>query len=167
MSHHQKNKQMKYTPIFFLFCLTNVFGQTISKSSLSPIGGTYINTQDNLTLSYNVGEVNIGTMTAGGIQLGSGYFNSFDLEALSVEELYEFGKIQIYPNPTSNILYIKSDVLNERYSLQLKNIEGKSMYDSSFENTSEINFSLLPSGIYFLTFTNNELKSTTQKIIKQ
>jgi hypothetical protein len=37
-------------------------------------------------------------MTAGGIQLGSGYFNSFDLDALSVEELYEFGKIQIYPN---------------------------------------------------------------------
>lgn len=158
---------MKYAPIFLLFCLSNAYGQTISKSSISPVGGTFINTQDNLTLSYNVGEVNIGTMTAGGIQLGSGYFNSFDLDALSVEELYEFGKIQIYPNPTSNIIYIKSDLLNEKYDLQLKNLEGKSMFESSFENTSEINFSLLPKGIYFLTFTNNELKSTTQKIIKQ
>lgn len=158
---------MKYAIIFLLFFLSNVYGQTISKSSISTVGGTLINTQDNLTLSYNVGEVNIGTMTAGGIQLGSGYFNSFDLDALSVEELYEFGKIQIYPNPTSNILYIKSDLLNEKYDLQLKNLEGKSMFESSFENTSEINFSLLPSGIYFLTFTNNELKSTTQKIIKQ
>lgn len=158
---------MKYTPFILLFCLTNAFGQTISKSSISPVGGTYSNLQDNITLSYNVGEVKIGTMTAGGIQLGSGYFNSFDLDALSVEELYEFGKIQIYPNPTSNILYIKSDLLNEKYDLQLKNIEGKSMYDSSFENKSEINFSLLPSGIYFLTFTNKEFKSTTQKIIKQ
>lgn len=158
---------MKYAPIFLLFCLSNAYGQTISKSSISPVGGTFINTQDNLTLSYNVGEVNIGTMTAGGIQLGSGYFNSFDLDALSVEELYEFGKIQIYPNPASNILYIKSDLLNEKYDLQLKNLEGKSMFESSFENTSEINFSLLPSGIYFLKFTNNELKSTTQKIIKQ
>lgn len=158
---------MKYAPIFLLFCLSNAYGQTISKSSISPVGGTFINTQDNLTLSYNVGEVNIGTMTAGGIQLGSGYFNSFDLDALSVEELYEFGKIQIYPNPASNILYIKTDLLNEKYDLQLKNLEGKSMYDSSFENKSEINFSLLPSGIYFLTFTNNELKSSTQKIIKQ
>lgn len=158
---------MKYAPIFLLFCLSNAYGQTISKSSISPVGGTFINTQDNLTLSYNVGEVNIGTMTAGGIQLGSGYFNSFDLDALSVEELYEFGKIQIYPNPASNILYIKTDLLNEKYDLQLKNLEGKSMFESSFENTSEINFSLLPSGIYFLTFTNNELKSTTQKIIKQ
>ena len=158
---------MKYAPIFLLFCLSNAYGQTISKSSISPVGGTFINTQDNLTLSYNVGEVNIGTMTAGGIQLGSGYFNSFDLDALSVEELYEFGKIQIYPNPASNILYIKSDLLNEKYDLQLKNLEGKSMFESSFENTSEINFSLLPSGIYFLTFTNNEFKSTTQKIIKQ
>lgn len=150
-----------------MLSLSNLYGQTISKSSISPVGGTFINTQDNLTLSYNVGEVNIGTMTAGGIQLGSGYFNSFDLDALSVEELYEFGKIQIYPNPASNILYIKSDLLNEKYDLQLKNLEGKSMFESSFENTSEINFSLLPSGIYFLTFTNNEFKSTTQKIIKQ
>ena len=158
---------MKYAPIFLLLSLSNLYGQTISKSSISPVGGTFINTQDNLTLSYNVGEVNIGTMTAGGIQLGSGYFNSFDLDALSVEELYEFGKIQIYPNPASNILYIKSDLLNEKYDLQLKNLEGKSMFESSFENTSEINFSLLPSGIYFLKFTNNELKSTTQKIIKQ
>ena len=158
---------MKYAHIFLLFCLSNAFGQTISKSSISPVGGTFINTQDNLTLSYNVGEVNIGTMTAGGLQLGSGYFNSFDLDALSVEELYEFGKIQIYPNPTSNILYIKSDILKEKYDLQLKNVEGTSIFESSFENTFEINFSLLPSGIYFLTFTNNELKSTTQKIIKQ
>jgi hypothetical protein len=158
---------MKYAPIFLLFCVSNAFGQTISKSSLSSLGGTYTNTQNNLTLSYNVGEVTIGTLTAGGIQLGSGYFNSFDLDALSVEELYEFGKIRVYPNPTSSILYILTDMLNEKHDIQLRNLDGKSVFESSFENTSEINFSLLPSGIYFLTFTNNELKSTTQKIIKQ
>ncbi len=158
---------MKFALLVMLFCLNISFGQSISKSSISPLGGIYVNTQDNLTLSFNVGEVNIGTMTAGGIQLGSGYFNSFDLNALSVEELYDFGKIQIYPNPVSSILYIKSDQLDEKYDLQLKNLEGKSLFESSFENKSEINFSLLPSGIYFLTFTNNELKSTTQKIIKQ
>ena len=149
-----------------LFCLNNLFSQTISKSSISPLGGTYINTQNNLTLSNNLGEVLIGTMTAGGIQLGNGYFNSFNLEALSVEELYDFGKIHVFPNPTSNILYIKSDLMNEKHGVELRNLDGKSMFESSFENTSEINFSLLPSGIYFLTFTNNELKSTTQKIIK-
>ena len=58
-------------------------------------------------------------------------------------------------------------MLNEKHDVQLRNLDGKSVFESSFENTSEINFSLLPSGIYFLTFTNNELKSTTQKIIKQ
>ena len=157
---------MKYLPFFMLFCLNNLFSQTISKSSISPLGGTYINTQNNLTLSNNLGEVLIGTMTAGGIQLGNGYFNSFNLEALSVEELYDFGKIHVFQNQTSNILYIKSDLMNEKHGVELRNLDGKSMFESSFENTSEINFSLLPSGIYFLTFTNNELKSTTQKIIK-
>jgi hypothetical protein len=158
---------MKYAPFILLFCLSSAFGQSISKSSISPLGGTHINSQDNLTLSYNVGEVSIGTMTAGGIQLGSGYYNSFDLEALSTEELYAFGKIEIYPNPTTNILYIKSDKLNEKHTVQLRNLDGKEVFDTKFENTSEINFSLLPSGIYFLTITNNELKSITQKIIKQ
>ena len=101
---------MKYAPIFLLFCVSNAFGQTISKSSLSALGGTYTNTQNNLTLSYNVGEVTIGTLTSGGIQLGSGYFNSFDLDALSVEELYEFGKISVYPNPTSGQISIEFKV---------------------------------------------------------
>jgi hypothetical protein len=158
---------MKNAHFILLFWLSNAFGQSISKSSISPLGGTSINNQNNLTLSYNVGEVTIGNRTAGGIQLGSGYFNSFDLEALSTEELYEFGKIVIYPNPTKNTLYIQSEKLHEKYNLELRNFEGKSMFESSFENNSEINFSLLPSGIYFLTLTNNEMKSTSQKIIKQ
>ena len=37
---------MKYAPIFLLFCVSNAFGQTISKSSLSALGSTYTNTQN-------------------------------------------------------------------------------------------------------------------------
>jgi hypothetical protein len=157
---------MKFALFTLLFSLFSAYGQTITKTSLSSLGGTYINTQNNLTLSYNVGEVKIGTLTAGGLQLGSGYYNSLDLSALNINDLNTFGQIEIYPNPTSNILNIKTEEQDGNHTILLRNSDGQELFETNFINSSEINFSLLPSGIYFLTITNNELKSITQKIIK-
>lgn len=53
--------------------------------------------------------------------------------------------IEIYPNPTSQILHIKNLEPNALYSIY--SIEGKSLYQGS---TSELDVSFLPKGTYYI-----------------
>ena len=80
---------------------------------------------------------------------------------LSLEEnLLE--SINIYPNPTANILYIKSN-----YSLDydLFNIVGQKITSGSLlQGNNEINVKRLSDGVYFLNFFI-ENKTYSRKII--
>ena len=73
--------------------------------------------------------------------------------------------INIYPNPTADILYIKSN-----YSLDydLFNIVGQKMISGSFsEGNNEINVKRLSDGVYFLNFFIGNKKYSRKIIIKK
>ncbi|WP_298516935.1 T9SS type A sorting domain-containing protein [uncultured Kordia sp.] len=86
------------------------------------------------------------------------------IEPLSVNELLET-QIKIYPNPVTDILYIKlnkSEVMN----LQLVDIHGKQTLNKSTEGEQiELNVSSLKSGIYFLKLNSNTTQFTKKIIV--
>ncbi|WP_298516933.1 T9SS type A sorting domain-containing protein [uncultured Kordia sp.] len=85
------------------------------------------------------------------------------IEPLSVNELLET-QIKIYPNPVTDILYIKLDQ-SEVMNLQLVDIHGKQTLNKSTEGEQiELNISSLKSGIYFLKL-NSDTTQFTKKII--
>ena len=59
------------------------FSQSISKQVIGTSGKTLTNS--NLKLSYTVGKPVVGLMTAGGNQLGNGYYPALDMQTLSIE----------------------------------------------------------------------------------
>lgn len=76
------------------------------------------------------------------------------------------GKIEMYPNPVSNLLNINSTV--ELSKVTITNAFGKVVINNTVENsgTLNINTSKLSSGVYFITFVGKDGSKMTQKLMK-
>jgi hypothetical protein len=106
-------------------------------------------------------------MIAGGNQLGNGYYPAMDLQALQIEDHSLDLKIKVYPNPTSEMLYVSHPELNS-FSIQITDLNGKQIYSGTIEKDQPLNVSNYTQGIYLVTISNKEAnKKNTYKIIKK
>ena len=150
--------------IFILFFSTTCFSQTISKQVLSNTGKTQSNS--NLEITWTIGEPIVGLMTNGGNQLGNGYHPSLNLQVLSIEENTLDVQIKVYPNPTSQLLYVSHPEINS-FGIQIVDLNGKQVYSGNFSKDQPLDFSNYSQGIYMVTIENKENnKRNTYKIIK-
>ncbi len=90
-----------------------------------------------------------------------------ECDALGINDNF-FQRINIYPNPVNNILYIDNyDLRFTNNDLQIIDITGKTVQQLKISNQqSSINVSHLLTGIYFLQLQNNSSTILTKKIIK-
>jgi hypothetical protein len=145
------------------FCNT-AFSQTISKQVVGTSGNTLSNS--NLKVSWTIGEPVVGLMTAGGNQLGNGYHPSLNVQALSVEESLLDVQIRVYPNPTSEMLYVSHPELNS-FFIQISDLNGKLIYSNTIYKEEPLDVSNYSQGMYLVTIENKESnKKNTYKIIK-
>ena len=154
--------------IFFVFLVmvysNTALSQTISKQVVGTSGNTISNS--NLKVSWTIGEPVVGLMTAGGKQLGNGYHPSHNVQALSVEESLLDVQLKIYPNPTSQMLYISHPELNS-FLIKISDLNGKLIYSSSINKEEPLDISNYSQGMYLVTIENKENnKTNTYKIIK-
>jgi hypothetical protein len=141
------------------------FSQSISKQVIGAAGRTQSN--GNLKLSYTVGEPVVGLMTAGGNQLGNGYYPAMDLQALSIEDNVLDVQIKVYPNPTSQSLYVSHPEMNS-FEITIVDLNGKQLYSGTINKEEPLDVSNYTQGIYLVTIedTTNH-KKNTYKIIKK
>lgn len=88
--------------------------------------------------------------------------------ALNKLEANDF-KIELYPNPTSSLVYIKLDeALQGKTELNIYNVLGKEVMKTVLINNElDLNTNLFSnSGIYFLVFRNNEKKAIKKLVIQ-
>ena len=75
----------------------------------------------------------------------------------------KLGDITLFPNPTKGKVTLKTDLSN--YQIALFNVLGTKIYSAlKLSNTTELDFSLLRSGVYMLRITTAN-KTTLKKII--
>lgn len=87
-------------------------------------------------------------------------------QGLSVEELETNTTLNIYPNPVQNELTIEIPSVYESVQVQLYNILGKKVLETTVTNTeSKINVSVFANGIYLLKIDTNDLSKTIKLII--
>ena len=151
--------------IFILLASTTCFSQTISKQVIGTAGKTQSNS--NLKVSWTTGEPVVGLMTAGGNQLGNGYYPAMDIQALSIDDLALNVEIMLYPNPTSHSLYVSHPELNS-FGIQIVDLNGKQVYAGTIEKEVPLDVSSYTQGMYLVTIedTTNH-KKNTYKIIKK
>ena len=158
---------MKTTQITLLLLLIFqvAVAQTISKQVIGAAGKTQSNA--NLKVSYTVGEPVVGLMTAGGNQLGNGYYPAMDLQALSVEDNVLDVQLRVYPNPTSQSLYVFHPELNS-FRITIVDLNGKLLYKGSINKDEPLDVSNYTQGMYLVTIENTATKKkNTYKIIKK
>lgn len=100
----------------------------------------------------------------------------FDLDAIgvinnihssSIENLFTQEDIKLFPNPTSEYLYIELPIELERNDIEIYSINGKSIQFETLENINrskifQINTQILPAGLYLV-----KLKNIVKSFIKQ
>jgi hypothetical protein len=155
---------MKHIVIFFL--ITSIsYSQSISKQVLGSAGSTQINSS--LKVNWSIGEPVVGLMTAGGNQLGNGYYPALNLQALSVEDNILDVQLRIYPNPTSQSLYVSHPDMSS-FGITIVDLHGKQLYSGTINNDEPLDVSNYTQGMYLVTVENKETnKKNTYIIIKK
>src|SRR5690606_32804737 len=74
----------------------------------------------------------------------------------------QISEVTIYPNPTTGILNFNSK--SEIQNVVLFDLSGRKI--SEF-NSSQINISSLPKGIYLVKISTKDGKTTTKKVVKK
>ena len=100
------------------------------------------------TLTYNLTDFTAVTASDG----------SATLTVIPIEQSPSVG---VYPNPTSGVLYVVS---GEPQHATLFSITGQKILET---NATELNFEILPSGVYLLHLQNSKKQISTFKIIRE
>ena len=151
--------------LLFLFLITAAgYSQSISKQVIGAAGKTQ--TAGNSKLSWTLGEPVVGLMTAGGKQLSNGYYPALNLQALSVEDIDMNVQIKLFPNPTSQALYVSHPELNS-FGITIVDLNGKQVYAGTINKEEPLDVSNYTQGMYLVTIENKAAnKKNTYKIIK-
>ena len=151
--------------IIILLVSTLGYSQSISKQVIGAAGKMLTNS--NLKLSYTVGEPVVGLMTAGGNQLGNGYYPALNMKVLSIEDNTLDVQLRVYPNPTSQSLYVSHPEINS-FGISIADLNGKIIYQSIINKEEPLDVSNYTQGMYLVTIENKESnKKNTYKIIKK
>ncbi len=141
------------------------YSQTVSRQVIGAAGTTQTNS--NLKVSWTAGEPVIGLMTSGGNQLGNGYYPAMDLQALELEDNTLDVKIKVFPNPTSELLYVSHPEMDS-FTVEIADVNGKQLFTGTVTKDMPLNLSSYLQGMYLITVINKVThKKNTYKIIKE
>ena len=160
---------MRYIFFLLFFCVgLSVASQTISKQSISAMGGRLEAENNSLVLRQNIGEAQIGHMQSldKSLQIGNGYVPSLKLEILSIPGYDPCFKIIAYPNPTSSSVRLSHPVV-KNFSYKFYDYLGRLVITGIVNINENINIASLASGTYIIEVSDvDEKKSSAIKLIK-
>jgi len=85
------------------------------------------------------------------------------LQVLGIAEL-EKDNVKIYPNPTTDFIYVKLSSKSKIEDAEIYDLSGKLVFKTKLES-DKLDLRSLPQGIYMIVFKNSDLKPI--KIIKK
>ncbi|MDC0303982.1 T9SS type A sorting domain-containing protein [Flavobacteriales bacterium] len=141
--------------------------QSISPEVIASAGEHFEN--GTTQLSWTLGEVVIDTYGNGTNTLTQG-FHQTQLTVTSVEETLSEVRLNMYPNPTSELLNIDLGNNQTDINLQLFDMSGKLVYQAkieAFQTNHVVPMNLVATGNYLVQMQSVDGKlNTTHKVIK-
>ena len=120
-------------------------------------------------ISWTLGEPVIQTFSTGSNQLTQG-FHQTNLQVTPVSELLlpNF-ELNVFPNPTSELLFIRMNEMPSSPGFALFDLSGKLISQKKIESTNtQVNLKKFAAGTYFLKIIQNKNQTVqTFKIIKK
>jgi hypothetical protein len=152
---------MKKTSLLMLLSmgLGYSYGQSITPSVVNSTGGSF--TDGNAQLSFSIGESSIFTKsTVDGI-VTEGVFQP-KVSLITVISNNNSTSIEIYPNPTTDILFIKGESCS---TYQLINMKGSTLKSGTFAKS--LNITELSQGVYILKLLKEKEVIEILNFVKQ
>ena len=147
----------------FLFATFFAAFSATAQEVVSSQGETYSNA--NGSIDFTVGEVIINTSSNGTNDLTQG-FHQTNWNFLGVEDFAPDIQATIFPNPTQDVLNIKTSVF-ENVTYTLYDAQGKLVIQNIlFAEQTPIQVSQLAPGSYSLTLNNETQNLKTFKLVK-
>jgi hypothetical protein len=109
---------------------------------------------------------NFGTMGEGSFYYIDDIF-LIDLDStLAISENEALGKVEVFPNPASNVLNIKGNASFKQYSIT--DIKGNLIHQNSISKQEQLQIDIteLPSGFYIISFINKQGYIIREKFVK-
>jgi hypothetical protein len=158
--------QIAATDYDYLIIRTDSMGRTYCTNRNAAVAVSILT----LTSAAKIYTVSNGGSVTAGSQTITSFCNmnvlcQSPLIGTDLSEINKYDPAIIYPNPTSNLLYIRFS-LNDTYNISVSNILGTSIYSSfTTDNLFKVHLSDYSKGVYFLSITNSEGSRAIKKII--
>lgn len=156
---------------YFLIICSAFFALSLSaqKQEVIASAGGY-NTAGGISISWTLGETIIPTFKAEDNSLILTHGFQQQLIVTTVEEnIFELVNVKVYPNPASEILYIRFEVpLDGEVGVFILNQQGSLVLSDFIEATTvekQINMQEYPAGVYFIRLVKGKL-SNVYKVVK-
>lgn len=155
------------TKILFLLFSFIFFLKGNAQQSVNAGGGNA--TGSNGKVSYTIGQIDYVTATGSGGSVSQGVQQPFEIFTLGIDEIPEIKlEFSIYPNPTTDVLYIKNENLDLKFKYQLYDISGKLIFSNNKTVQEDtISMSGYTAGTYLLIVQTENNQSKSFKIIKK
>lgn len=119
------------------------------------------------TVSYSIGLIDYTNQSAASGAISAGVQQPYELFALSVEKWNLNWNISVFPNPTTNLLFIESQAVIDGLSYVLTDATGQIVQDGNLpEIKNSIDLGSLANANYFLQIRVNESQIRTYQISK-
>lgn len=161
MKSLKKSRRMGYYSfgiLFFTFQLSAQQSVNSSGGNGIGIGGSF---------SFSVGQIDYVYINGVTGSMSQGVQQPFEFFTLATDEIPEISvEFIIYPNPTTDLLFIKNK--NLEFSYQMFDDLGRLLLQNNqLSSDAQLDLSFLSTGNYFLKIETIEKKSKTFKIIKK
>lgn len=154
------------TILLVAYVAFSVKAQELSPEIITSSGGNYTNQYASMTVT--IGEPVIETISNSDATLTQG-FQQCEIQINAIDKISNLDcNINIFPNPTANIVNIELDKTLEKISLQICDAGGKILINQKIENESKmyINMQNQVPGIYYLKISTGN-KANNYKIVKR
>lgn len=144
--------------LFFGLSFVATSSQCVNSSSAETF-------QNGVSMSHIIGQTVVAESENG--LLSTGIISSYQIMTLTGNELIDVILATVYPNPTKDILILKTGDI-EYPCYRITDINGMILVTGvATEEDTKIDFSIFTSGIYYLSVYGKESAQKTFKIIKK
>ena len=102
----------------------------------------------------------------GNVSLWSSVWSFLTGTTLNNEDYEILSGIELYPNPTNNFLYLKTNDISEIVSYSIYSIEGKKVMENKYNSENPIDVSNLSDGMYIINFKSKNKEQYKIKFLK-
>ena len=159
---------MQYKPLkicVLLVMLLVSFGLR-AQVSMNAAGGNAAG--DGGSVSYSVGQMVLSANTGANGSVTEGVQQPYEISVLSVSESAESISLSVYPNPSTDYLYLTSSEEIPSLSYQLFDMNGRLLKSGKInENQTNIDMQNLVPATYFVKVNQGNKTVKTFKIIKR